>query len=39
MGKILEDKKQTYVLKYVIRDGEFLVTSLYPANKSQEVER
>jgi type IV conjugative transfer system protein TraE len=39
MGKTLEDKKQTYVLKYVIRNGEFLVTSLYPANKNQEVKK
>ena len=39
MEKTLEDKKQTYVLKYVIRNGEFLVVSLYPANKTQEVKK
>jgi len=37
MGKTLEDKRQTYVLRFVIRNGEFLVTSLYPADKNREV--
>lgn len=30
LGKTIEDKTTTFVLDYVIRDGQFMVTGLYP---------
>ena len=35
LGKTIEDKTTTFVLEYAIRNGEFLVTGLYPKEKKK----
>lgn len=35
LGKTIEDRTVTFVLDYTIRDGQFLVTGLYPLEKEK----
>lgn len=36
LGKTIEDRTQTFVLEYEIRNGEFLVTGLYPKEQQKK---
>ena len=39
MGKLVEDKDQTYVVRYRIKDGEFRITAFYPEEEKKGKEQ